>query len=308
MNAIFITATSTSPTLWAGTNSGQILVFLLSRVSSKDAEKRKEEKVTALLGKEIQLKHRAPVLTIQVLDGACGPVTSKPCSSANPAPDNLHKVLIASEEQFKMFALPTLKPCGKYKLTAHEGARIRKIGFNTFVSKADAKYSEQCLTCLTNQGDLVIHSLPELRRQVIQTQCMRKEDMIGISTLVFTPKAEAFYLSSSSELARVSMAASRNLQPSGTCCTGDRFEISKLKSAPAPSSAPAASSAPKKMSTDDDSEAATVARQNQLNEQQAQGTASKSPVVNGAADPHNETTISEISADITLDSVKDHTM
>lgn len=34
-----------------------------------------------------------------------------------------HKVLIASEEQFKVFALPQLKPVTKYKLTAHEGAR-----------------------------------------------------------------------------------------------------------------------------------------------------------------------------------------
>ena len=32
----------------------------------------------------------------------------------------------------------------------------------------------------------------------------------------------------------------------------------------------------------------------------------KSPVANG--DPHNDTTVSEISADITIDSVKDHTM
>lgn len=34
-----------------------------------------------------------------------------------------HKVLIASEEQFKVFSLPQLKPVNKYKLTAHEGAR-----------------------------------------------------------------------------------------------------------------------------------------------------------------------------------------
>merc|ERR1711881_686590 len=51
-------------------------------------------------------------------------------------------------------------------------------------------------------------------------------------------------------------------------------------------------------------EAAVVARQNQLNEQQAQGV--KSPVSNG--DPHNDTTVSDISADISLDSVRDHTM
>ena len=134
---------------------------------------------------------------------------------------------------------------------------------------------------------------------------MKKEDVIGISSLVFTPKGEAFYLSSSSELARVSMAASLNMTPQGTLPDIARFDISDGKSAnhkklPAVAGTPA----PKK-STSEEAEAAAVARQNQLNEQQAQG--SKSPVqANG--DPHNETTVSEISADITLDSVKDHTM
>ena len=73
-------------------------------------------------------------------------------------------------------------------------------------------------------------------------------------------------------------------------------------------------------------EAAAVARQNQLNEQQAQGdfmknvldlftfftnqlfvyfSGVKSPVSNG--DPRNESIISDASADITVDSVRDHT-
>lgn len=34
------------------------------------------------------------------------------------------RVLITSEEQFKIFTLPSLKPHNKYKLTAHEGARV----------------------------------------------------------------------------------------------------------------------------------------------------------------------------------------
>jgi lethal(2) giant larvae protein len=34
-----------------------------------------------------------------------------------------HKVVIASEEQFKLFSLPQLKPVNKFKLTANEGAR-----------------------------------------------------------------------------------------------------------------------------------------------------------------------------------------
>ena len=85
-----------------------------------------------------------------------------------------HRVLIASEEQLQTKILPSLTAHKKYKLTAHEGARIRKIGFVTFLSKADKDISENCLTCLTNQGDLVIHSLPELRRQVLQVSFSKK--------------------------------------------------------------------------------------------------------------------------------------
>ena len=44
---------------------------------------------------------------------------------------------------------------------------------------------------------------------------MRKEDRIGISSLVFTPKGEAFYQCSSSELQRVSVAAAYHLQLKG---------------------------------------------------------------------------------------------
>merc|ERR1712223_2383053 len=206
-----------SATLWAGTNTGQVLIFLLNIPNTE--EKRKADKVSAMLAKEIQLKHKAPVLCVQVLDAGGVPIP-EPNSYNSPDGDAAttqpHRVLIAPEEQFKLFTLPTLKPSGKYKLTAHEGARVRRVGFVTFVSKADSSYSETCLTCLTNQGDLAIHSLPELRRQVLQTQCMRKEDVIGISTLVFTPKGEAFYLASSSEMERVSMSAALNLQAKGT--------------------------------------------------------------------------------------------
>merc|ERR1712223_1426124 len=93
---------TTSPTLWAGTNSGQVLVFVLTIPEGE--EKRKEDKVEVTLGKEIQLKHRAPVLAIQILDASCVPVTSTSQSDIGGA----HKVLIASEEQFKMFMLPAL--------------------------------------------------------------------------------------------------------------------------------------------------------------------------------------------------------
>ena len=184
------------------------MVFLLTLAKG---EERKTKKAEALLGKEIQLKHKAPVINIEVIDAGGLPV-SEANETAAPVP---HKVLIASEEQFKTFLLPTLKPSGKYKLTAHEGSRIRRIGFTTFASKANNKYTENCINCLTNQGDLSIHSVPDLRRQV-QTNSMKKEDVIAISTLVFTPKGEALYMCSSSELQRVSVAAAYSMKPTGT--------------------------------------------------------------------------------------------
>lgn len=221
-----------------------------------------------MLGKEIQLKHRAPVIDIVVIDSAGSPVLSG--SKSVP-----HKVLIASEEQFKTFLLPTLKASGKYKLTAHEGARIRRIGFATFAKKSDPSYTETCFGCLTNQGDISIHGLQDLRRQA-QTNCMKKEDVIAISTLAFSPQGEAFYMRSSSEVQRVAVTAEPPIKLNGVVEieAGARDAVEEK-----------------------DEEA-----ENRQNEIQATKTAA-SP----GGDVHNETVVSEISADITLDSVKDHT-
>ena len=81
----------------------------------------------------------------------------------SPAP---HKVLIASEEQFKVFLLPNLKPSGKYKLTAQEGARVRKMKSVTFTGTDNSNLVENCIVFLTNLGEISILVFPELRRQV----------------------------------------------------------------------------------------------------------------------------------------------
>lgn len=219
-----------------------------------------------MLAKEIQLKHKAPVINIQVIDNHGVPIQDVGGDNQDDLSRFPHRVLIASEEQFKLFVLPTLKPCGKYKLTAHEGSRIRKVGFTNFKSKSEPDYSENCFVCLTNLGDLAIHSLPDLRRQVLQTACMRREDVQGISTYIWTPEGEGFFLCSSSEIQRVSVAAARFLEPCGIVilAPNGRPEIKE----------------PKKIELDEkekiltaagDSDSA-VARQNQLNElEQAQG-------------------------------------
>lgn len=57
-------------------------------------QKRKEVDVRSQLGKEIQLKHRAPVLSVTVIDA-----NSMPLHKDSMMP---HRVLICSEEQFKV--------------------------------------------------------------------------------------------------------------------------------------------------------------------------------------------------------------
>ena len=118
-------------------------------------------------------------------------------------------MLIASEEQFKVFLLPNLKPCGKYKLTAHEGARVRKVKAVTFTStEGTAPHAENCIVFLTNLGEVSILAFPDLKRQVT-TAAIRKEDVVGISSLVFSEAGDAVYMSSSSELQLLTVAATR---------------------------------------------------------------------------------------------------
>lgn len=166
------------------------------------AEQRKM--ITATLAKSIQIKHRAPVVGISIFDNAGVPLE---LSGPGTAP---HRVLIASEEQFKVFSLPQLKPITKYKLTAHEGARVRKMAFATFscvippslnTSNSPTKipskdhhdqtlelqnnsmnestipmHTEVGLLCLTNLGDCLVLSIPELKRQ-INAAAVRREDI-----------------------------------------------------------------------------------------------------------------------------------
>lgn len=155
--------------------------------------------------KTIQLKHRAPVIGIAIFDNAGVPLD---LAGPGTAP---HRVLIASEEQFKVFSLPQLKPVTKYKLTAHEGARVRRMSFASFTCivplapirasptknqpKIDPNraiegtdstnvnqtqqlptHTEVGLLCLTNLGDCLVLSIPELKRQ-INAAAVRREDI-----------------------------------------------------------------------------------------------------------------------------------
>ncbi|XP_022222435.1 lethal(2) giant larvae protein [Drosophila obscura] len=249
----------TSPTLWSATNASTVSVFLLHLPpaqtaattvppASGNAPPQASRRISAQLAKEIQLKHRAPVVGISIFDQTGSPVDQFNAGENGSPP---HRLLIASEEQFKVFSLPQLKPINKYKLTANEGARIRRIHFGSFSCRVSPEllqslhsgsptksvrshgegdgvgnvsatsvagrgdlYHEMALICLTNMGDIMVLSVPELKRQ-LNAAAVRREDINGISSLCFTNGGEALYMMSSSELQRIALSTFKVVQPTG---------------------------------------------------------------------------------------------
>uniref|UniRef100_A0A669QCX9 LLGL scribble cell polarity complex component 1 n=1 Tax=Phasianus colchicus TaxID=9054 RepID=A0A669QCX9_PHACC len=216
-------ATHHGPTMWAGTNSGSVFAYALEVPSQ---EKFSERAVEAVLGKEIQLMHRAPVVAIAVLDGRGNPLpepyeVSRDLAKA-PDMQGSHSMLISSEEQFKVFTLPKVSAKTKFKLTAHEGCRVRKVALVSLASTGTEERVENCLACLTNLGDIHIFTVPALRPQV-HYSCIRKEDISGIASCVFTKHGQGFYLISPSEFERFSLSARNVTEP--LCC----LEVSRLQ-------------------------------------------------------------------------------
>nr|XP_033817041.1 LLGL scribble cell polarity complex component 2 isoform X1 [Geotrypetes seraphini]XP_033817042.1 LLGL scribble cell polarity complex component 2 isoform X1 [Geotrypetes seraphini]XP_033817043.1 LLGL scribble cell polarity complex component 2 isoform X1 [Geotrypetes seraphini] len=211
------------PSLWAGTNGGTVYAFSL-RVPP--VERRGEERVTAAQAKEIQLMHRAPVVGVLILDGRSVPLP-EPLEvahdlSKSPDMQGCHQLLVISEEQFKVFTLPKVSSKLKLKLTAVEGCRVRKVAVANFGScKTD--HSENNLVILTNLGDIQIVSLPHLKPQV-RYGCIRKEDVSGIASCVFTKYGQGFYLISPSEFERFSLSTRWLVEPR---CLVDTPEVTR---------------------------------------------------------------------------------
>lgn len=85
----------------------------------------------------------------------------------------------------QVFTLPKVSAKMKLKLTALDGSRVRRAGVAWFGSSRSEDYCESGLVVLTNQGDLHVVSLPNVKMQV-QYPCIRREDVSGIASCVFT--------------------------------------------------------------------------------------------------------------------------
>ncbi|KAH3872012.1 lethal(2) giant larvae protein homolog 1-like isoform X2 [Dreissena polymorpha] len=205
-----------NPSLWVGTNGGHVFVY---NITLPSAEKRNEETVACVLAKEIRLRHAAPVISIGVVDGKNRvlPDSLEVQHERAKAPDmsSHHHVIICSEEQLKIFTLPQLKARWKFKLTAADGSRIRKVAFVNFRSRSDDNYLENDVACLSNLGELSVYSMATLRQQM-QASAIKREDINGITSFLFTKFGQGFYLFSSSEYQRVTLSARYQGEPKCT--------------------------------------------------------------------------------------------
>lgn len=202
-----------APSLWVGTNGGHVYIYTMT----VPTEKRNESDVIAVIAKEIKLRHKAPVIHIAVVDGKSRvlpdplEVENERAKAADYSGPH-HTVVICSEEQLKVFSLPHLKARWKHKMTALDGSRIRKVAFINFRSKSDENYNEFDIACLTNLGDLSVYSVSSLRQQLVAS-ALKREDITGISSFIFTKHGQGFYLLSSSEYARVTLSSRNVTEP-----------------------------------------------------------------------------------------------
>uniref|UniRef100_H2ZMJ2 Lethal giant larvae homologue 2 domain-containing protein n=1 Tax=Ciona savignyi TaxID=51511 RepID=H2ZMJ2_CIOSA len=209
---------SATPTFWAGTNSGGVYVFALH---VPDYNHRQDHEVTSVVGKHIQLMHRAPVVDITVLDNLGVPVSTNAAKhdgkanngNAGHATSQHHSLVISSEEQVKVFALPKISAKRKFKLTAVDGSLIRKVAFAKFPAAKNNDYMEHALVSLTNIGEmLVLGQLPLLRPQETYS-CISREDPHGISSCLLTASGQGMYLISPSEYERFTLSTVSSIEP-----------------------------------------------------------------------------------------------
>ncbi|GAV09397.1 hypothetical protein RvY_18944 [Ramazzottius varieornatus] len=214
------------PCLWVGLNNGTIYSYALTvpDVSTGSST----DQITAVAAKEIHLRHGAPVIFMAIVDHSkmkvqpesAGSLASSPLPPASPtslpqsplsedvvaspssnssvagagrpnwkdADKSTQKLLVASEEQIKMFNLPSLKAYGKYKLS---NGRFRKVD----VLQVGPYKDEYCVVATTNRGDVEVITLPNLKRRQ-RDNLNKKEDV----SAAFGRHGQGIFLSGSQEL------------------------------------------------------------------------------------------------------------
>ncbi|MCI4378151.1 hypothetical protein PGIGA_G00212700 [Pangasianodon gigas] len=203
-----------TPCLWVGTSLGLVLLVPLS-IATEEQE-RLEEPVTVTPTSTV-LMLKGSVLRFGFLDctgalihsayevwrdphGAEDPdrprrrklVNFSPCSSQEASGEG-HLAVVCSERQAKVFLMPS-QAC----------LYVHNITESSFVLRADvvAVSNSVCLACFCANGHVMILSLPSLR-PLLDVHYLPLTDMRIARTFCFTNGGQALYLSSPTEIQRI---------------------------------------------------------------------------------------------------------
>lgn len=187
-------------------------VCLHSRnAQGKKSPELEEEK--ARLSKGVQLMLCAPLVAITVLE-----VHHRQLPDPYKDLQDGHAVLVMSEEQFKVFALPEVSTNTEFKLMAVEGCCMYKLALATFAGDASEDYAKTCLACLNNLDDIHVSLLPGLWPRV-HFSSIQKEDISCIVSCILTCRSQSFDLISLSEFEWFSLSAQNITEPLGSLDT-----------------------------------------------------------------------------------------
>eukprot|EP00118_Oscarella_pearsei_P017888 m.180085 g.180085 ORF g.180085 m.180085 type:complete len:824 (+) comp39237_c0_seq37:1568-4039(+) len=193
---------SSFPSLWAGTMSGHVLSF---HIYIPNMAHRHADTVTAeQTAKEYHLHHGAPVIQIVTLDHGgrtiAGQFARADKRVVAPDMNPPHYGVVVSEEQIKVILLPSYKHKFKQKLS-DVNADAESFRQATVVKSPSG---DEYLACLTAKGELLMFSLPDVRL-LHKHQLINPDDGRAIHRFVFTSNGQAFYMSSPSQIQRVTL-------------------------------------------------------------------------------------------------------
>lgn len=206
--------------LFVGTKAGIVKAYAI--FSDENSKNSKESHSYRLqLSKELILHHRAPVLSIRLVDKLNRPLSASNFSmpqlgtAKNPIAPYL---LVVSEEQVRLFNLPSLHFKYKARITANDGYRIKAatlVGFRSQLFKSASKDNDVDSACgsaascasatsFSDQpveyafvfsnvgGQSVVLTMPQLRRKDTLT-LLNANDVVAVNSVIFSEPGVSDY-------------------------------------------------------------------------------------------------------------------
>ncbi|KAM7542838.1 hypothetical protein Aperf_G00000000159 [Anoplocephala perfoliata] len=176
---------------FAGTSGGAALVYAIFTDNGKHPVR-----ISTRLATQVQLQHRAPIVNLRLIDTKthCPLMSSSvypppfATSATHPHQPPPHLVVI-SEEQVRLFALPSISLRQKARITAKDGFRIKTGDIMAFGQVSNERSTglfgiEFNCVFTNNGGQAVVLSVPHLRRRDT-IALLRPTDVLEINSIVF---------------------------------------------------------------------------------------------------------------------------